>query len=60
VICEIVNEDGTMARMPDLVRFCKRHSLIMISVEDLASYRKEAEVRGSYQAMSATGPRDSR
>jgi 3,4-dihydroxy 2-butanone 4-phosphate synthase/GTP cyclohydrolase II len=60
VICEIVNEDGTMARVPDLVHFCKRHSLIMISVEDLASYRKEAEGRGSYQATSATGPRDSR
>ena len=43
VICEIVNEDGTMARVPDLIHFCKRHNLIMVSVEDLASYRKEAE-----------------
>jgi len=42
VICEIVNEDGTMARVPDLVHFCKRHNLIMVSVEDLASYRREA------------------
>jgi 3,4-dihydroxy-2-butanone 4-phosphate synthase/GTP cyclohydrolase II len=43
VICEIVNQDGTMARGPDLIHFCKRHNLIMVSVEDLASYRKEAE-----------------
>jgi 3,4-dihydroxy 2-butanone 4-phosphate synthase/GTP cyclohydrolase II len=47
VICEIVNEDGTMARVPDLIHFCKRHNLIMVSVEDLASYRKEVEGRGS-------------
>jgi 3,4-dihydroxy 2-butanone 4-phosphate synthase/GTP cyclohydrolase II len=47
VICEIVNEDGTMARVPDLIHFCKRHHLIMVSVEDLASYRKEAGGRDS-------------
>jgi 3,4-dihydroxy 2-butanone 4-phosphate synthase/GTP cyclohydrolase II len=43
VICEIVNDDGTMARVPDLVRFCKRHSLLMITVADLARYRLDAE-----------------
>src|SRR5579872_2551759 len=32
VICEIVNDDGTMARVPDLVRFCAKHGLLMISV----------------------------
>jgi len=39
VICEIVNDDGTMARVPDLVQFCKRHDLVMIKVADLARYR---------------------
>ena len=43
VICEIVNDDGTMARLPDLVRFCERHGLVMITVADLARYRLEAE-----------------
>ena len=41
MICEIVNDDGTMARVPDLIHFCKRHSLVMVSVADLASYRLE-------------------
>jgi len=39
VICEVVNEDGTMARVPDLIRFCERHNLLMVSVADLARYR---------------------
>lgn len=43
VICEIVNDDGTMARVPDLVRFCKTHDVIMISVAELARYRTGAE-----------------
>jgi 3,4-dihydroxy-2-butanone 4-phosphate synthase/GTP cyclohydrolase II len=43
VICEIINDDGTMARVPDLIHFCKRHNLAMVSVEDLATYRKEVE-----------------
>jgi 3,4-dihydroxy 2-butanone 4-phosphate synthase/GTP cyclohydrolase II len=43
VICEIVNDDGTMARVPDLVRFCKKHGLMMITVADLARYRLESK-----------------
>jgi 3,4-dihydroxy-2-butanone 4-phosphate synthase/GTP cyclohydrolase II len=39
VICEIVNDDGTMARVPDLVAFCRRHGLLMITVAELARYR---------------------
>jgi len=42
VICEIVNDDGTMARVPDLVRFCERHDLVMISVAALVRYRLES------------------
>ena len=49
VICEILNEDGSMARVPDLIRFCKLHGLKMITVADLVRYRLEwdYEVAGS-------------
>jgi 3,4-dihydroxy 2-butanone 4-phosphate synthase / GTP cyclohydrolase II len=40
VICEIMNEDGTMARVPDLARYCERHGLRMITVADLIAYRR--------------------
>ncbi|HKN47271.1 MAG TPA: GTP cyclohydrolase II, partial [Candidatus Polarisedimenticolia bacterium] len=43
VICEIMNEDGTMARIPDLMRFSRRHAIRMISVADLISYRMQHE-----------------
>jgi 3,4-dihydroxy 2-butanone 4-phosphate synthase / GTP cyclohydrolase II len=43
VICEIMNEDGTMARIPDLVRFSREHGIRMISVADLISYRMKNE-----------------
>jgi 3,4-dihydroxy 2-butanone 4-phosphate synthase/GTP cyclohydrolase II len=43
VLCEIVNEDGTMARVPDLVRFARRHRLRIISIADLIRYRRRSE-----------------
>ena len=43
VICEIMNEDGTMARVPDLIEFCKLHSLKMVTVADLIRYRMANE-----------------
>jgi 3,4-dihydroxy-2-butanone 4-phosphate synthase/GTP cyclohydrolase II len=43
VICEILNDDGTMARVPDLIRFCNRHDLVMITVADLARYRFDSD-----------------
>ncbi|MBX3266567.1 MAG: 3,4-dihydroxy-2-butanone-4-phosphate synthase [Acidobacteria bacterium] len=43
VICEIMNDDGTMARMPELERFAERHDLKIISVADLVRYRMERE-----------------
>lgn len=43
VICEIMNEDGTMARRPELLAFCEKHHLKMISVADLIRYRLEHE-----------------
>jgi 3,4-dihydroxy 2-butanone 4-phosphate synthase/GTP cyclohydrolase II len=39
VLCEIMSDDGTMARLPDLARFAERHALPMISVRDLIAYR---------------------
>lgn len=43
VICEIMSADGTMARVPELVEFCKTHGLKMISVADLIRYRLQNE-----------------
>ena len=43
VICEIMNEDGTMARAPQLREFCRRHSLKMCAVEDVIRYRRRTE-----------------
>lgn len=39
VICEIMKDDGTMARVTDLVDYCRRHDLLMVTVADLAAYR---------------------
>jgi len=43
VICEIMNDDGTMARVPQLRRFCEKHGLKMCSVEDVIKYRTRTE-----------------
>lgn len=43
VICEIMNDDGTMARMPDLVPFAQRHGLKIGAIEDLIAYRLQNE-----------------
>ena len=44
VICEIMNPDGTMARMPELKKFARKHRLKMITVADLVRYRMRKEV----------------
>src|SRR5438093_10050585 len=43
VVCEIMNEDGTMARVPDLIPYCERHELRMITVADLVEHRRRRE-----------------
>jgi 3,4-dihydroxy 2-butanone 4-phosphate synthase/GTP cyclohydrolase II len=43
-ICEIANEDGSMARQDDLEIFCRRHNLPMLRVEDIVAYRRRTEV----------------
>jgi 3,4-dihydroxy 2-butanone 4-phosphate synthase / GTP cyclohydrolase II len=43
VICEIANDDGTMARVPDLTKFARRHRLLMVTIADLIRYRMQTE-----------------
>ncbi len=43
VICEIMNDDGTMARVPDLIEYCARHGLKMITVADIVAHRRHTE-----------------
>jgi 3,4-dihydroxy 2-butanone 4-phosphate synthase/GTP cyclohydrolase II len=43
VICEIMNEDGTMARVPDLLLFVEKHKLKFITLKDLIAYRRQSE-----------------
>ncbi len=43
VICEIMNEDGSMARVPELLRFCKQHELKILSTAKLVEYRLQRE-----------------
>ncbi|MBI3684135.1 MAG: 3,4-dihydroxy-2-butanone-4-phosphate synthase [Acidobacteria bacterium] len=43
VICEVMNDDGTMSRVPQLIEFCRRHGLKMISVAELIRYRLQTE-----------------
>jgi 3,4-dihydroxy 2-butanone 4-phosphate synthase/GTP cyclohydrolase II len=60
VICEVMNEDGSMARVPELTKFARRHGLLMITIADLIRYRMrtEALVRPVAKAMlpTAQGP----
>jgi 3,4-dihydroxy 2-butanone 4-phosphate synthase / GTP cyclohydrolase II len=63
VICEMVNDDGSMARVPELERFAEQHGLVMITIADLIAYRRrqerliervtEARVPTSYGAFRA-------
>jgi 3,4-dihydroxy 2-butanone 4-phosphate synthase/GTP cyclohydrolase II len=43
VICEIMNDDGTMARVPELTRFARKHDLLVITIADLIQYRMRTE-----------------
>ena len=45
VLCEIVNDDGTMARLPDLKDFAAEHGLTMISIADLVAFRRRTETQ---------------
>jgi len=43
VVCEIMNDDGTMARVPDLIPYCAKHGLKLVTVADLVEYRRRHE-----------------
>src|SRR5439155_8638904 len=43
VVCEVMNDDGTMARVPDLVPYCREHGLRLITTSDLIEYRRRHE-----------------
>jgi 3,4-dihydroxy 2-butanone 4-phosphate synthase/GTP cyclohydrolase II len=43
VLCEVVNDDGTMARLPELEKFAESHDLLLISIADLIAYRRRSE-----------------
>ncbi|MBJ6363472.1 bifunctional 3,4-dihydroxy-2-butanone-4-phosphate synthase/GTP cyclohydrolase II [Paenibacillus sp. GCM10012307] len=71
VICEIINEDGTMSRLPDLLKFKEKHQLKLITIRDLIQYRnskeklvtREVEVRlptdfGTFRAVAYTNEVD--
>ncbi|MDQ2064987.1 3,4-dihydroxy-2-butanone-4-phosphate synthase [Xinfangfangia sp. CPCC 101601] len=53
VICEIMNDDGTMARLPDLVGFAQRHSLKIGTISDLIAYRRRHDNLINEKAVSA-------
>ncbi|HZU98760.1 MAG TPA: bifunctional 3,4-dihydroxy-2-butanone-4-phosphate synthase/GTP cyclohydrolase II [Planctomycetota bacterium] len=57
VICEIMNDDGTMARVPELLRFCREHDLKMGSVASLIRYRRLHE-RHVHHSVSVKMPTD--
>jgi 3,4-dihydroxy 2-butanone 4-phosphate synthase/GTP cyclohydrolase II len=57
VICEVMNEDGTMARVPDLAKVAKKHGLLMVTVADLINYRMTTESLVK-RAASAKMPTD--
>lgn len=56
VICEIVNDDGTMARVPDLIEFCQKHDLVMVTVAELARYRFDLDYEGALGAIDGLFP----
>ncbi|MCM3871727.1 MAG: 3,4-dihydroxy-2-butanone-4-phosphate synthase [Pyrinomonadaceae bacterium] len=56
VICEIINDDGTMSRLPDLIEFCKKHDLLMITVADLSRYRFDCDYEGALAAIDEMFP----
>jgi 3,4-dihydroxy 2-butanone 4-phosphate synthase/GTP cyclohydrolase II len=55
VICEIMNDDGTMARVPDLVKFCNQHGLKMLTVAELIRFRLQNE-RYIFRVAESTIP----
>ena len=47
VLCELTNDDGTMARAPECIEFAKKHNMALVTIEDLVAYRREHERKAS-------------
>lgn len=43
VLCEVCNDDGSMARLPQLMKFARKYNMVLTSIQDLAAYRREEE-----------------
>lgn len=59
VICEIMNEDGTMARLQDLIEFADRHNLLIGTIADLIAYKLEQEIPPAFTSEVVFGNRSS-
>jgi 3,4-dihydroxy 2-butanone 4-phosphate synthase/GTP cyclohydrolase II len=59
VICEVMNDDGTMARMPDLERFAEKHEIKIVTIKDLIAYRRRNEQLVELRVVSSV-PVDNR
>ena len=47
VLCELTNDDGSMARAPDVVKFAREHNMTVVTIEDLVNYRLQLEKKAS-------------
>ena len=47
VLCELTNDDGTMARAPECIKFAKEHNMALVTIEDLVAYRREHKRKAS-------------
>ena len=47
VLCELTNDDGTMARAPECIEFAKKHNMAVVTIEDLVAYRQAHERKAS-------------
>ena len=52
VLCELMNEDGTMARMPEIAAFSERHGFPVVTIADIRAYRQELELGKRKTAVS--------
>ena len=47
VLCELTNDDGSMAQAPQCIEFAQQHNMAVVTIEDLAAYRREHERKAS-------------
>ena len=43
VLCELTNDDGSMAHAPEVIAFAKQHDMVVLTIEDLVAYRRHTE-----------------